>query len=614
MERGGSLLRRLSALFFNLCHSDSTESLRRIEAEIAPRRALHLSAIFTRQDLYHKVREVHERRAGLGPDQRYLVEELLQRFLRAGAALLEEERETVRGVDEELARLQTRFAQNVLGATNNYELLLKDEADLAGLPDSVRHAAAAQAREKGREGYLFTLSRSSITPFLQFADNRSLRERIYRAYTTCAGAGDAHDNLETLDRIAQLRAERARILGFESHAHFMLDERTAKSPERVMELLDSVWPRARARAEKEADDLQACIAAQGGDFRLQPWDWWYYTEKVQVDQYDLDDEDLKPYFSLEKVRDGAFEVARRLYGIRFRPVDLPVYHEDVQAYEVLEEDGTLVGIFMTDYFMRPSKRGGAWMSSFREQSKLDGAVYPIIINCCNFPPPDGETPCLLGRDEVRTLFHEFGHGLHGLLSKVTYPGQAGTNVRQDFVELPSQIMEHWAVEPVVLKHYARHYQSGEVIPGELVAKIRAAASFNQGFATTEYLAACYLDMAWHSPGDPADVAPGELERDALARIDLPATIAPRYHSSYFQHIFSGSAYSAGYYSYLWAEVLDADAFEAFREAGLFDPETAASFRRHILEMGGSEDPMELYRRFRGREPGLEPLLRKRGLA
>ena len=611
MERAGGLLRRVAAVFFNQTGADTSETLQVIEAQITPQYAAHFSAVYTNQDLFSRVKQVHAAGSELEDDQRRLLEAYHQRFVRAGAALDEVQRKRVQELDESLASLETQFAQNVLNDTNGFELLLEKEEELAGLPAFVRETASAEATARGKTGYLFTISRSSITPFLQFSDRRDLREKIYNAYTTCANNDNTNNNRAVLREIAELRAERARVMGFASHAHFMLDDRMAKTPDNVSDLLNAIWQPAIDRARQEADDLQNHIQSEGGNFNLAPWDWCYYTEKIRKERFDLDEQAVKPYFKLENVRDGVFEVANKLFGLTFsKSSEIPVYHPDVTAYEVRDSDGSLLGIYLTDYFMRPSKRGGAWMSNFREQSNLDQPVVPIVVNCCNFPKSD---PCLLGMDEVRTLFHEFGHGLHGLLSKVRYPGQSGTNVKQDFVELPSQIMEHWAVEPQVLKSYARHHETGETIPDELIEKLLAADTFNQGFATTEYLAACYLDMAWHSELDeePQDV--DQVETEAMTRIGLVDAIDPRYRSTYFQHIFSSDAYSAGYYAYIWAEVLDADGFEAFKEAGIFDKTTAESFRTNILEKGDTEDPMILYRKFRGRDPEVAPLLKHRGL-
>ncbi|MBD3648342.1 MAG: M3 family metallopeptidase [Pseudomonadales bacterium] len=612
LERSGSLLEKVGGTFFNFTSSRLTERLQEIQGKIMPAYATHHTGIYSDPALFDRVNRVVESvdRDRLSGEQIRLMEETHKAFVRAGAALDDDARVEVQKLDEQLAELKTRFGQNLVRDTNDFELVLEDKEDLAGLPRSVLNAAASAAEGRNKPGkYVFTTSRSSITPFLKFADRRDLRERIFKAYVNNGNNGNEHDNNDLLSRIAALRAKRAKLLGYENHAAYMLDDRMAGSAERVKSLLDRIWVPAKEKVKREAEDLQSRIQEEGGNFTLEPWDWWYYTEKLRKDRFDFDAEDAKPYFKLENVRDGAFEVAGRLYGITFHRVDdVPVYDPDVQVYEVRENDGTNIGIFMVDYFMRDTKRGGAWMNAFRSQS---GETRPIIVNCCNFSKSD---PCLLDMDEVRTLFHEFGHGLHGLLSDVKYRSLAGTSVKKDFVELPSQIMEHWATEPEVMKRYARHYETGEPIPDEIIEKIRATATFNQGFATTEYLAASYLDMAWHSLEIDEPVEARDLEKEAMDEIGLVDQVHPRYHSSYFQHIFSGDSYSAGYYVYIWAEVLDADGFEAFREKGIFDEETARAFRRHVLERGGTEDPMTLYKRFRGREPEVQPLLRNRGLA
>ncbi|TDG11888.1 M3 family peptidase [Seongchinamella unica] len=609
LERSGALLDRVMSVFSNLVSSDTNEELQALELEFSPRAALHESHIYTNTTLFERIRAVRGSAAELEEEQGQLLDNTYRHFVRAGAQLDPQGRQRMEEINGSLARLTTQFSQNVLADSNAYQLLL-DESQLGGLPKFVREAAATEARSRGRDGFLFTLSRSSITPFLQYSDHRDLREDIYRAYTRCGE--NRVDNHTVIRQIIALRAERARLLGYETHADYMLEQRMAKTPDRVIELLEQVWAPCRDKVASEARDLQALIDAEGGDFDLAPWDWFYYTEKLRQQRYQLDESEVMPYFSLAQVRDGAFEVARKLYGISFHPRrDVPLYHPDVQAFEVREADGSRIGLFLFDFYMRPSKRSGAWMSTFRDQSALDGHVEPVIVNCCNFPHGD---PCLLGMDEVRTLFHEFGHGLHGLLSKVRYRSLSGTHVKQDFVELPSQIMEHWAMEPEVLKDYARHVDTGEPIPDALIDRLRAAAKFNTGFAATEYLAACFLDMAWHGKeGEQAeDVAAFELK--VAEKTGNRTVVDPRYRSSYFQHIFSDDYYSAGYYVYIWAEVLDADGFEAFKENGLFDQETARAFRSNILERGGSEDPMTLYRRFRGRDPEVKALLKNRGLA
>jgi len=609
MERSGELLERVGNVFWNLTSSDTSDELQVLELALSPRLAAHNSQIYSDPALFKRVQAITESDQALDPEASQLLEEIHGSFVRAGAHLSESARERVNEITESLAGLTTRFGQNVLQDVNEFELVVDAAEDISGLPDSVLNAARSEAESRGKPGqYVFTISRSSITPFLQYADSRSLREKLYRAYTDCGTM--TTDNHPVIQEIIECRAERARILGFGSHADFMLDDRMAKTPEAVKGLLDRVWTPCQDKVAKEAQDLQSRIQEDGGNFELHPWDWWYYTEKIRQERFDLDEEAVKPYFKLENVRDGAFEVARKLYGIKFEQVDVPVYHPDVVAYEVTDADGSTIGIFLFDFFMRPSKQGGAWMSEFRGQSNLDEPVRPVIVNCCNFPKSD---PCLLGMDEVRTLFHEFGHGLHGLLSKVRYPRLSGTNVKQDFVELPSQIMEHWALEPEVLKSYAIHHETGEPIPDELIKKLKSAQTFNQGFATTEYLAACYLDLAWHQQEGHAPQDVDGFERKAMDDIHKIKMVDPRYRSAYFRHIFEGEHYSAGYYVYIWAEVLDADGFEAFREKGIFDQETARSFRSNILEKGASVPPMELYRKFRGREPDVAPLLKNRGL-
>jgi peptidyl-dipeptidase Dcp len=615
LERSGKLLHKVAGVFFNLTSSNTDDELQAIQMEISPRLAVHTGNLYNNQALYAKVKSIYEARADLElePDQLQLLEETNTSFVRAGAALDDAARSSVQAMDEELAGLRTSFGQNILKDTNEFELVLDSKEQGAGLPVSVLQAALGEGEQRGKPGkYVFTISRSSITPFLQFAEDRELREKIYHAYTHCSNNDNENANHDILKTIASLRARRAKLLGFDSHAHYMLDARMAKTPEGVTNLLDKIWTPAKKKVTDEAADLQEKIQEEGGNFTLAPWDWWYYTGKVRSERFSFDEEEVKPYFKLENVRDGAFAVATRLYGITFDEVaDLPQYHPDVKGFEVKDADGSLIGLFLVDYFMRPSKRGGAWMNEFRGQSDLDESIRPIVVNCCNFPKAD---PCLLGMDEVRTLFHEFGHGLHGLLSQVRYQSQSGTNVKQDFVELPSQIMEHWAIEPEVLRSYARHHETGEVIPDEFIDKLLESSNFNQGFATTEYLAASYLDMAWHTLETDEEQDVESFEANAMKQIELIDAVHPRYKSSYFQHVFAGDHYSAGYYSYIWAEVLDADGFEAFKENGIFDQETARLFRENVLELGGTADPMELYKAFRGREPVVGPLLKDRGLA
>ncbi|MBE9539480.1 MAG: M3 family metallopeptidase [Proteobacteria bacterium] len=617
MEKAKPVLDKVLGVYYNLTSSNSDEALQAIENEMSPLIAAHFAAVSTDVKLFERINVIYEDRSRhpMDGEAEKLVEQVHTRFVRAGAALPARKRERMKSIEEELAGLYTSFGQHVLKDTNAFEMLLTREQELDGLPISVRASAAAVARQRGYEsGYVFTISRSSFTPFMQFAKNRELRLKMYEAYTHCGDNGTDQDNNKLIGDIVGLRHERARLLGFESHAHYMLDDRMAAKPENVMALLDQLWEPTKKKVLQEAKDLQAAIDKDGCDFQLEAWDWWYYTEKVLASRFELDEEELKAYFKLENVRDGAFAVVEKLYGLRFEEIEeFPSYHEDVTAYEVKDSDGSAIGVFLVDYYMRPKKRGGAWMSEFRTQSRLGGDIRPIVINVCNFPKGSLSMPCLLGLDEVTTLFHELGHGLHGLLSQVKYASLAGTNVKQDFVELPSQIMEHWAMEAEVLKNYARHYVTGEPIPQSLIEKIRISRTFNQGFATTEYLAACYLDMSWHSGEFVGEQDVAGYERNAMSAIDLISQIAPRYRSTYFQHIFTDDSYSAGYYSYIWAEVLDADGYEAFKENGLFDRATAIRFRKEILERGGAGDEMSMYRAFRGRDPVVEPLLAVRGL-
>jgi peptidyl-dipeptidase Dcp len=619
MERSGAMLNRVAQVFFAMKSSMTNDEMEAIAKEVVPKLSQHSDEIRLSEPLFRRLSAVYKRRdqLDLTSEQQRLLEEDYKGFVRGGAELPPGKKERLKEINAELSLLSLNFGEHVLKENNRFELVIDDKADLAGLPESVVTAAAETATERGHEGkWVFTLHKPSLIPFLQYSEKRGLREKIYKGYINRGNHGDELDNKKILAQMAALRVEKANLLGYETHAHFVLEENMAKEPEKVYELLRKLWTPALARAKAEATDMQKMIDAEGGDFKLQSWDWWYYAEKVKKAKYDLDEEMLRPYLKLENVVDGAFDVATRLYGLQFEErSDIPTYHEDVTAFEVKEADGTHVGVLYVDYFPRKSKRGGAWMSEFRAQSKLDGKdIRPVIYNVGNFSKPTGDKPSLLSFEETETLFHEFGHALHGLLSDCTYESLSGSNVPRDFVELPSQIMENWASEPEVLKMYARHFETDEPMPDELIEKIRKARHFNQGFATTEYLAASFLDMDWHTltEADPdCDVL--EFEKESLDRIGLIPEIISRYRSPYFQHIFAGG-YSSGYYSYIWSAVLDADAFEAFKEAGdLFDPETARSFRENILSKGNTDEPMTLYKNFRGKEPAIEPLLKRRGL-
>ncbi|MDG1206624.1 MAG: M3 family metallopeptidase [Pseudomonadales bacterium] len=612
LERSGALLKKVAPVLGILTNAHTNDELKQIQSTLSPLVAAHNSAIYANQALFTKVKSIMDNPPhNLSKEQQQLLGQFYKRMLRSGASLNSTEANLVSELDKKLASLQTQFGHNVLSDTNSFELVIEDIADLDGLPESVVSAAKDEATNRGySEKYVFSISRSSITPFLSFSTQRELREKMWNAYTHCANNDNDANNKNVAVEIATLRAQRAALLGYKTHAEFTLDEQMAATSDNVRSLLDQLWAPTQVQVHKEIESLQLSIQNEGSNFKLKPWDWWYYTEKVRQEKYDLDLEEIKPYFELARVRQGAFDVATQLYGITFTKIDnFPNYHPDVDTFEVNEADGSLIGLFCTDYFLRSSKKAGAWMNALRVQQTFDGEQYPIILNTCNFPKA---SPCLLGPDEVRTLFHEFGHGLHGLLSRVSYGSLSGTAVKRDFVELPSQIMEHWAIEPTVLKQYARHHKTNKAIPTELINKILATQTFNQGFATTEYLAASYLDLKWHDQTVDDQISASEIESKTTKDINLVPEIAPRYRSSYFQHIFSGG-YSAGYYAYIWAEVLETDAYEEFKKNGIFDKKTAQSFRSNILEKGGSEKPMTLYKNFVGREPNIEPLMKSRGL-
>ncbi len=618
LDAAGAELARVSNVFYSLNGTMTSEPMQAVAKTMAPILSRHRDTILLNGEIFARVDAVHGQRADLDLDaeQAMLLEETWKGFVRGGANLDAPKKEQLKALNEELSLLTVQFGENVLKETNRFELVIDDAADLAGLPAGVVAAAAEAAAQRGHEGkWVVTLHKPSFIPFLQYAEKRALREKVFKAYAGMGDNGDELDNNAILVQIADVRARRAKILGFTTHAHYVLDDNMAGTPEAVYELLQQIWTPAVARAKVEAADMQAIIDADGGDFALEAWDWSFYAEKVKKARYDLDGEMLRPYFEMDRVRTGVFAVAGKLWGLEFVPrSDIPVWHEDVEAFEVRDADGTVLALLMTDYFPRASKRGGAWMNALVKQRYQDGErVIPVIYNVGNFTKPTADTPSLLSMDEVGTMFHEFGHALHGMLSDCRYRRLSGTSVARDFVELPSQIMENWAFEPQVLDLYARHYETDAPIPAELKNKIRNARHFNQGFATTEYVAASFLDMDWHTLEAAAGIDAGTFEDKAMADIGLIPEIISRYRSPYFRHVFAGG-YSSGYYSYLWAEVLDADAFAAFTESGdIFDRATAEAFREHILARGGTEDPMELYRRFRGQDPEIEPLLKRRGL-
>ena len=619
LERSGKTLDRVASVFFNLAGADSNDALEEIEREIAPILARERSAVFLNDALFQRIEALHEgqRELALDAEAARALDRYRTAFLRAGAGLAPDKKARLAAIGERLATLGAEFGQNVLADEKEFILILDDPDDLVGLPKSFLAAAARTAAERGAPGkHAVTLSRSSYEPFLQFSARRDLRERAFRAFLARGANGGAHDNGAIMSETVQLRAERARLMGFPTYAHFRLADTMAKTPEAALGLLRRVWAPARAQALREAEALQQTIAAEGGNFELKAWDWRYYAEKCRKALFDIDESELKPYLPLDGMIAAAFDVAHRLFGLSFvERQDIALYHPDARAWTVVGRSGEPIALFIGDYFARPSKHSGAWMSSFRDQQKLDGKVLPIIVNVTNFARAGAGEACLLGMDEAHTLFHEFGHALHGVLSDVTYPLLAGTHVATDFVEFPSQLYEHWLDRPETLRRFARHHETGEPMPQALIERLHAARRFNQGFATVEFTASALVDMALHLQGDPGAIDVAAFEKRELAAIGMPAAIAPRHCAPHFQHIFSGDGYSAGYYSYLWSEILDADGFEAFEESGdVFDPALAARLERFVYSAGDSQEPDAAYRAFRGRDPAPDALLRKRGLA
>jgi peptidyl-dipeptidase Dcp len=618
MENSGGLLKRNARIFYNLTSANTNDKLQEIAAKLAPEMSKHSDNISLNKKLFQRVKTVWENRQSLnlGPEEAKLLEEAYKNFVRSGANLSEEDKDKLRKINEELSLLTLEFGNNVLAANNKYELVIEKKEDLAGLPEAVVQAAAETAKEKGKEGkWVFTLQNASVMPFLQYADNRELRKEMLNAYQN-RGNGGEFDNNDKVKRVANLRLEKANLLGYKTFADYSLEETMAKSPKGVYDLLNKLWVPALAKAKEEEAEIKKMMEADGIKDAVQPYDWRYYTEKIRKAKYDLDEQEVKPYLSLENVQNGVFGVCEKLYGLKFEQVqNAPLYHPEATLWKVSEKNGDLVGVLYMDFFPRASKRGGAWMTSYSEQSIKDGKrIAPVISIVCNFTKPVGDTPSLLTFDEALTYFHEFGHALHGLLSNVKYESLSGTNVSRDFVELPSQVLENWGSDPEVLKMYAKHYKTGEVIPDALIKKINDVGTFDQGFATVEYLAASLLDLDYHTQTEPITVNVDTFEDASMKKIGLTNAIIPRYRSQYFLHIFSDPVgYASGYYSYIWSGVLDTDAFEAFKTTELFNQEKADAFRKNILEKGNTENAMELYKRFRGAEPSIEPLLRKRGL-
>ncbi len=617
LDLSGNLLKEVNLIFNNFLSANTNEGMRKLAKEIAPLNSNHTDNILLNTKLYARIKEVYDGRdtLDLNTEQYTLLDEIYKKFTRGGANLNEPDKEKLRKINEEISVLSLSFGDNVLAEINRFKLIVENKADLAGLPEDVIKAASETANEMDLPGkWVFTLHKSSMIPFLQYSEKRDLREKIFKAYINKCDNNDELDNKEIISKIIKLRYKRARLLGYKDHASYVLEVNMAENPENVYTLLNRIMDKALIAARNEVKDMQEIIDREGGNFKIQPWDWWFYSEKVRKEKYNLDEESLRPYFKLENVRDGAFELAGKLFGLRFvENPDIPVYHEDAVAFEVLEEDGTHVGILYMDFYPRDSKRFGAWMTEYRPERQVDGKrVDPVISVVCNFTKPTSEKPSLLSYEEVLTLFHEFGHALHGLLSQCTYGEISGTSVARDFVELPSQIMENFVPEPEVLALFARHYETGETIPAELVEKIIKSSYFNKGFEVVEYIAACFLDMDWHTMTDTTTIDVNEFERQSMQKTGLIPEIVERYRTTYFQHIFTWE-YSAGYYSYVWAQILDSDAYESFRQNGIFDRPTAQSFRKNILEKGGSDKPMNLYKSFRGAEPSIEPYLKTNGL-
>ena len=628
LERSGKLLSKVGRVFSNLASSNTNPQLQELQRELSPMLSAHSDKILLNKDLFKRVEAVWQDRENINltSEQLKLLGDTRKQFVRSGALMNETQKKKISEINSEISALTTLFGQNLLAETNGFELILS-ESDLEGLSENIIAAASeaasqkmdkaetADEKQKYKDKYLFTPHRSSMYPFLTESTRRDLREILYKSYVMRGDNNNETDNKQIAAKIAKLRSERAKIMGYKTHAHFVLEENMLKTPNEVYELLIKLWEPAVKRAKAEVADMQAVADAEGQNFEIAAWDWWHYSEKVRKEKYNLDESAIKPYLSLDNVLQGVFNTTNKLWGLNFTELfDIDLYHPDARVWEVTDIDGSHLGIFIGDYFTRSNKRGGAWMSSFKGQSNLDGRERPIVVNVCNFPAPVGDNPALLSFDNVVTLFHEFGHAMHGTLTDVTYGSMAGTSGPRDFIELPSQLLEHWASEPQILKSFATHYETGEPIPDELIQKLLNASKFNQGFINTEYLAASLLDMDWHTiSADDELKDANKFELKSMKKVGLIDEIAPRYRTTYFAHIFSGG-YSSGYYSYVHAAVLDSDAFEAFKEAGdVFDPKLSSKLRSSIYSMGSTEEAMDLFVNFRGRKPVIEPLLKVRGL-
>lgn len=617
LDQSGSLLRKVNAVFSGLNSANTNDEMQALSRELSPLLSKNSDDIRLNKDLFARVKTVYDNRESLNlnKEQKKLLEETYKSFVRGGANLDAEQQARLRELNSEISMLQLTFGQNMLKETNAFQLVIENKDDLAGLPESLILNAEVAARAAGLEGkWLFTLHNPSVMPFLQYADNRALREKIFKGYINRGNNGNDADNKDVVLKLVTFRLEKAKLMGYDDYASFVLEDRMAKTSDKVYALLDEIWKPALGKAKEELADINAEIKKEGGNFEAEGWDWRYYFEKAKKAKFDLDENQVRPYLKLENVRDGAFLLANKLYGITFTPIkEIPLPHPDAQAFECKDKDGTHLGVLYMDFFPRASKRGGAWCGTYRSQTYKDGKRQgPIVTIVCNFSQPAPGQPALLSADEAETLFHEFGHGLHNLFKDVHYYGVSG--VPRDFVELPSQVMEHWVFEPELLKEYAKHYETNEVIPAELIEKLDKSGKYGQGFATTEYLAASLLDMDFHvlkEVHEGADVM--KFEETVLGERGLLKQIPSRYRTTYFNHTMGGG-YTAGYYSYIWAEVLDADAYQAYKETGdIFNQEVAAKFREYVLTPGGIDDAMDMYKNFRGKEPNTEPLLKNRGL-
>jgi peptidyl-dipeptidase Dcp len=618
LEYSGELLSKVGRVFGALNSANTNDTLQQLNKELSPILSKHRDDINLNDTLFQRVKSVYDNQAKftLTEEEIKVLEDTYKGFVRSGAALSPLDKDKLRKINQEMSLLSVQFGQNLLAETNDFKLIIDKKEDLSGLPEGLVAQAAQTAKRMKMDGkWVFTIQYPIMEPFLKYSDKRELRQKLFTAYFMKGDNDNERDNKKIIARIANLRVERSKLLGYKSYADFVLERNMAKTPERVKEFLGQVWAAATPVAKAEAEAQQEIIRKEGGKFKLEPWDWWYYSEKIKKAKYDLDDEITRPYFKIDNVIEGMFYVANQLYGLEFSTrTDIPKYHPDVNTYEV-KRNGEHVGILMIDNYPRASKRNGAWCGAYRGQSRdINGKmITPVVTMVTNSTPPSSDKPSLLTADEASTVFHEFGHALHQLLSNSTYPGVSGTSVPRDFVELPSQIMEHWVLEPEVLKVYAKHYKTGEVIPAEIVEKLDKASKFNTGFATVEYLAASLLDMEYHSLTDTSDLDIRAFEKKAMDKYGLIPEIKPRYRSTYFNHIWA-SGYAAGYYAYMWSEILDADAFQAFKETGnIFNKEVAAKFEKEILSKGGTRDPLDMYIAFRGKEPGIDALLINRGL-